>query len=278
MKRLRAWHAITALILGGGVSMGGALVVTIVAAGVVLSTRGLGMADLESVLMDIAVVVPSMLTQHGLLVLTAVLVPLLVKAPVKDALGLRGAPWPAFVMAPLGILALSPTSDALVRLMRELAPDLTFGTLEQLEALMAAAPFWALWPLVALMPGISEELFFRGMWQRTFGKGALALSTSAVLFACFHMDPHHVVGVLPLGLYLAWLGARTGSTWVPITAHVFNNSAALLASKFGGEELAETETPLWWMPVGWLVVAGAMSVIVYATRDGAGDLPSASTA
>lgn len=263
---MKPWHAIIAFVVGGSSAMVGAVVVAVIAALVVLYGRGLGMGQLQTVMMDIAVVAPSMLTTHGLLIFTAVITPKLAKAPVAQSLGLQKAPWPTFFMAPLGILALGPTSDGLVRFMQEHAPSLTFGALDQLEALMNSAPIWALWPLIALMPGFAEELFFRGMWQRTFGTGALALVTSAVLFAGFHMDPHHVVGVLPLGLYLAWLGARTGSTWVPITAHVFNNSVALLASKFGGEELEAVESPLWLVPVGWLIAAGAMAVIVYVMR------------
>ena len=65
---------------------------------------------------------------------------------------------------------------------------------------------------------IAEEVFFRGLIQRSAGFGKKAIVISALSFSFFHMDPHHIAGVLPLGFYLAWLGARTGSTLVPIVA------------------------------------------------------------
>jgi membrane protease YdiL (CAAX protease family) len=169
--------------------------------------------------------------------------------------------------APTGILALGPTSDGLRRAMVELAPWATFGTLEGLDRLATSAPIWVIVPLMALVPGFAEELLFRGMFQGSIRRPALAIFFSGLLFAAYHTDPHHVVAVLPLGFYLAWLRHRTGSTFVPITAHVVNNATAVIAVVVIGQDGAE-EAPFewWWMPVGWLVVAVIVAVIVRVTR------------
>lgn len=189
------------------------------------------------------------------------------KAKIREALGFRPAPWQAFVLAPIGILALGPTSDALVRAMKAIAPNASLGALESISQIVEAHPFWMLWPIIALCPGFSEEIFFRGLIQRAAGFGWRAITISAVSFSFFHMDPHHVAGVLPLGFYLAWLGARTGSTWVPILAHVVNNSMALLAGKLAGPGIEDVELPLWVLPIGWTIAAACIYGIWRVTQD-----------
>ena len=189
----------------------------------------------------------------------------LTKTSIKEGLGFRKAHWLCFVLAPIGILSLGPTSDLLVTWMKEIAPNASFGALESITKIVEAHSYVALWPIIALMPGFSEEIFFRGLVQRAAGFGWRAIALSAISFSFFHMDPHHVAGVIPLGFYLAWLGARTGTTWVPIMAHVVNNSTALLASKLAGGE--EPDIPLWVLPIGWLICAGCVYGIMRVTRD-----------
>ena len=87
-------------------------------------------------------------------------------------------------------------------------------------------------PFLAVMPALGEELLCRGVLQRSIRTPWVAILVSAVFFAGLHFDPLHVAGVLPLGFYLAWLGHRTGSVWVPVTAHFANNLAATLAMYF----------------------------------------------
>jgi hypothetical protein len=75
---------------------------------------------------------------------------------------------------------------------------------------------------------------------------------SGCTFALFHVDPVHIVGVLPLGLFLAWASSRSCTT-VTIVAHVMNNSLALLALKHTDLEVGYgSETPL---PTRWLLMS-----------------------
>ncbi|MCU0692436.1 MAG: CPBP family intramembrane metalloprotease, partial [Polyangiaceae bacterium] len=97
----------------------------------------------------------------------------------------------------------------------------------------------------------------------TLGNAWWALLVSACAFAAFHLDPHQVVATLPLGLYLAWLAARTGSTWVPVTAHLTNNTLAVVAARHLDNEQpsgAHLQLPLWTLAVGalFLTVSCAM--------------------
>jgi membrane protease YdiL (CAAX protease family) len=110
----------------------------------------------------------------------------------------------------------------------KLFPDLTLGVLSALHDLAKRLPLPWLWPTFALLPGLSEELLFRGVLQSALIRPWVAVIVSGCAFALFHVDPVHVIGVLPLGLFLAWVRQRS-STSVTIVAHVVNNSVALLA-------------------------------------------------
>lgn len=191
------------------------------------------------------------------------------KTSFKEGLGFRGAHPAAFVLGPIGILTLGPLSDLLVRAMTSVFPDATFGALESIEKLTQSYGFWALFPFIALAPGFTEEIFFRGLVQRSLGNvGIKAIVISALTFSFFHLDPHHVAGVLPLGLYLAWLAARTGSLWVTIVTHAANNAVALLASQLTVDAVDPNETLPWWtVPIGLALCALCVYGIHYFTRD-----------
>ncbi len=191
------------------------------------------------------------------------------KTSFKEGLGFRGAHPAVFVLGPIGILTLGPLSDLLVRSMTAAFPDADFGALEQIQKLTEAHSFWALFPFIALVPGFTEEVMFRGLVQRSLGNvSRKAIIVSALTFSFFHLDPHHVAGVLPLGFYLAWLAARTGSLWVTVVTHAVNNGVALLASQLAVDAVEPEETLPWWAaPVGVALCALCVWGIHYVTRD-----------
>ena len=231
-------------------------------------------AGLEEKLMDVAATLPvvgsTVLVSHGTLIIVPFVVAALVKADPKKALGLKSAPWPTYVLASIAALALGPTSDAMVHLAEQALPDFSLGNLDMIEKLVQSVSAFALWPFVALLPAIGEELMFRGLVQRSFGFGVRAITISAISFSFFHLDPHHVAGVLPLGFFIAWVAARTDSTLVPMVVHLVNNSVAIFAAQ--SDTLAvghgtETPMPLWFMPVGWLVALPCVWGIVRYTKN-----------
>jgi membrane protease YdiL (CAAX protease family) len=154
----------------------------------------------------------------------AALFPFVAGVPHRSALGFTAAPAGTFVWGAVGILGLGPLADRIVITLKPYFPEQS--SLEMIEAAVAGQPLWVLVPFLAVMPALGEELLCRGVLQRSIPWPAVALPVSAVFFAALHMDPLHMAGVLPLGFYLAWLGHRTGSVWVPVFAHFMNNLAA----------------------------------------------------
>ena len=261
---VRPWHAAAGLV-GAAVLGHGAGIVVGVAAVVVAIVRAGGGPTVPSpeAILTFPVLALSAIATEGMLVVAAVAVPLVARAPVYEALGLRRAPVLCFVLGVVGVIAIGPTSDLLVTFAREHIPRLTFGTLEALDHVLADAPVWAAWPVIALAPGVAEELVFRGMFQRAIRTPVLALVLSSVLFSVFHLDPHQALGTLPTGFYLAWLAWRTGSTFVPMLGHIANNSAALAAAKIPALHAAVLP---WWLVLAGVVVAVVCLVALEAVR------------
>lgn len=203
------------------------------------------------------VVVPSMLASELGLVLVALIAPLSRSLPLRQTLGLAPHAPSVFVAAAVGTVMLGPLGDALMTAWSSAFPEATLGVLPTLHELGSRLPLWLLWPTFALLPGIAEELLFRGVLQgslRGLGAGAAVL-VSGILFALFHVDPVHVVGVLPLGLFLAWVAQRS-STLVTIFAHVMNNTLAVIAMQSPAFDVGYgTSNPL---PASWLVASLAL--------------------
>jgi membrane protease YdiL (CAAX protease family) len=213
-----------------------------------------------------AVIIPA-LAASGLALLTVTLyAPQVAGVPVSRALNLRPAPPNAYVLAVVGTVALGPTGDWLMRLAAELYPDATLGVVPMLNDLVRAMPLFIVWPAFALLPGVSEELAFRGLLQSASGPARLRVALSAVLFALFHVDPHHVVGVLPLGLFFAWVASRYG-TLVTIGAHVANNTIAITMARAGQD--SEQVIPFSWVAASWLVVLACVVALARGQAQGA---------
>lgn len=86
--------------------------------------------------------------------------------------------------------------------------------------------------MIAIIPAIGEELFFRGIIQHYLIRGLkhphLAVWLTAILFSFFHFQFQGFIPRILLGLLFGYLMVWTGSVWVPILAHFINNGAAVL--------------------------------------------------
>ncbi len=80
--------------------------------------------------------------------------------------------------------------------------------------------------VIAIAPGIIEELFVRGYIQRRLlrrMRPGWAIAWSSVLFALLHLEPVHVVFTLPIGVWLGIIAWRTGSIWPGVLCHTALN-------------------------------------------------------
>lgn len=109
---------------------------------------------------------------------------------------------------------------------------------EYLEKLMGLFKLddnmWKLFLIIAVTPGICEEIMFRGFLMRFFeDKGkTTAVVISALLFAAFHLDPFRFIPVFILGLLLGYLTIRSGSVINSMISHTLNNGLALVVATY----------------------------------------------
>tara|TARA_R100000655_G_scaffold54032_1_gene92027 strand:+ start:727 stop:1176 length:450 start_codon:yes stop_codon:yes gene_type:complete len=85
--------------------------------------------------------------------------------------------------------------------------------------------------LVVTMVPILEELVFRKwLWFLVEWKMSSYWTwiITSLLFAAVHMEPLHVMGLLPFSFFAGWLKHRTGKTRYSIVAHMANNAMACL--------------------------------------------------
>lgn len=87
--------------------------------------------------------------------------------------------------------------------------------------------------LVSLLPGVCEELLFRGFLLHGLRKKLStvpAIIIVGILFGAFHLDPYRFLPVTLLGILFGYMVLRTGSILTGMVAHTTNNGIAMLIS------------------------------------------------
>ncbi len=112
----------------------------------------------------------------------------------------------------------------------ETATELTIAMLK----MGSIAEFSYVLFLVALLPAIGEELFFRGSLQPLligmFKNSHAGVWICAIIFSAIHVQFYGFIPRMMLGVVFGYLFLWTGNIWVPIIGHFINNGAAVIAS------------------------------------------------
>lgn len=86
--------------------------------------------------------------------------------------------------------------------------------------------------VIAIIPGIGEELVFRGLIQNELRRSTrnihLAIWISAFLFSAIHMQFFGFVPRLLLGAFFGYLYYWSGNLLIPMVAHFFHNGFTLV--------------------------------------------------
>lgn len=141
---------------------------------------------------------------------------------------------------------------------------------ERIMELLLARPWWAGWLLIAVLPAVAEELFFRGWLLSAFAgerpgrrRAVAAVLLQAAAFAAFHLLPERMPQTFLLGIVLGWMTVATGSLLPAMAAHLAHNSLPLVlvrwAAEGQGKRLVAGDTS---SLASWLVLAAAGATIV----------------
>jgi len=86
--------------------------------------------------------------------------------------------------------------------------------------------------IIAVIPAIAEEFFFRGALQKTMIEWTksihVAIFITAFIFSLIHFQFFTFIPRLFLGMVFGYLMYYSGNIWIPVLAHFINNSAAVI--------------------------------------------------
>lgn len=100
--------------------------------------------------------------------------------------------------------------------------------------------------IVAVVPAVCEEIFFRGFVQSSFEykfKPFIAGLVTAIVFGLYHFNPYGLLGLIALGVYFSYATYKSNSIFVPAVLHFVNNFFAVFAFFiFGSEDFMKSDS------------------------------------
>lgn len=131
--------------------------------------------------------------------------------------------------------------------------------------------------VVAVLPAVGEELFFRGVLQKYLCKITKSTLAGIVITSLFFSAIHiQFLGFIPrfaLGMVFGYLYVWSGSIWIPIVVHFVNNSLAVIVYFFIGKGIVpeETETignisDLWQLGLLSLILSSIIIWLIWKRR------------
>lgn len=131
--------------------------------------------------------------------------------------------------------------------------------------------------IAGVLAGVSEEMYFRGTLQRLIAtvpvSKHVAVWVTAVIFSAVHMQFYGFVPRLLLGAYFGYLAVWTECLWVPIVAHILNNSLAAtsiwMAHRNGTAAMDSigTEPQHWWLTLTSVVITAWLIMMTYKRKE-----------
>lgn len=125
--------------------------------------------------------------------------------------------------------------------------------------------------LVGILPGIGEELLFRGIIQQEIQnrwlKPQMAIWVTAVLFSLFHFQVAGFIPKLGIGVILGYAFYYSGSLVLPIILHTLNNSLATVSLYAAGGDMTAEEVSGDNIPLSGVILSTAVfAILMYRIR------------
>lgn len=185
------------------------------------------------------------------------------------------------LLGAVGLAGLSSSIGALYELLRPLLDTLfqsaglsNKGTIDLMNkafagmspAMTAAAVF-----CVGVMPGLGEELLFRGFVQTRLEqrwRPQIAIPITAIAFGVYHLDILQGLFAAFAGLWLGFVASRARSIVPTMIAHASSNAIAVVGAAVGvsAEVVSPHEAAVHAVATG-AVAAAAITGFVWRTRD-----------
>jgi membrane protease YdiL (CAAX protease family) len=176
----------------------------------------------------------------------------------------------AFMFVALPGINLLASLNALIP-MPQWANDLEQKALEITKALLTTkylCVYLANIFVIAVLPALGEELFFRGVLQpfatKLVRNSFWGIFITAFIFSAIHFQFQGFIPRLALGVMFGYLYLWSGSLWVPIAAHFVNNaSATTIFYLIGQSKLPANTENIGELNQLWAI--GALSIVAAST-------------
>ncbi len=194
-----------------------------------------------------------------------------------EYLRLRSVDGRLLLLALVGVVGLQPVTQWLAELNRQLPLPESARLVEQSQLELIRQVLEGDLGLVfnltmlALVPGICEEVLFRGYAQRQFERAAGpagGILLAGGLFGLYHLRPSQLLPLMVLGFYMAYLVWRTGSLIPAMGVHVVHNGLAVLSARYvethpdyNLQALEQASMPWYAILLGFVIVGGVLYVV-----------------
>lgn len=169
------------------------------------------------------------------------------RLPVRETLSLRAPPPGAWLGVLIGAPAGLVLADGVVRL-ASLAMPIPEEWIEAMaETFGADIPVWQMLLFFAVLPGIFEEIAFRGVLLNGLKsrlKPVQLVLVAGIVFGFFHVDLFRIPGTALLGVLLVIAVLRSGSIYPAMAWHALHNALALGGARI--EQIRLPDQPTWW--------------------------------
>ncbi len=128
--------------------------------------------------------------------------------------------------------------------------------------------------LIAVIPALGEELFFRATLQRLLQESKpyiLAIWTTAFIFSVIHMQFYGFIPRLILGAFFGYIIVWSKNVWLPVFAHFINNAVIVVfcylsANNYSVPDINALGTgSTWWVGIesGIIFISGFFIIKKY---------------
>ena len=205
--------------------------------------------------------VQNLILSQSMIFVPTIIYILISKCDLRETLRLKKTHWLAIIIVPAFVVALEPLMtliNAISLLWVESA------TTELATGLVSNHKLWVSTLLMAVTPGIVEELAYRGviMGSYRYGSRLAAIIIGGIMFGAMHMNFNQMAYAMVLGMMLGFLAEATGSIFTTMYAHFCFNEISVIISYIASHADQLKQTILIYIPFAFMGLCAAAAMIV----------------
>ncbi len=121
----------------------------------------------------------------------------------------------------------------------------------------------------AIVPPLIEEFACRGLIMgslRKFGD-SFAIIVSSIIFGIMHGNFQQIPFAFLVGLVLAYITIKSGSIWLAIGVHAFNNALSVVFTKLQETISIEISNIIYVFLISLIMLSGLLAIVIFKKRN-----------